>query len=84
MPEQLKQEIMKNHTRIETVRFRRDPNSCSPKNKVPKVGVFFRAEKLADNKPSSPRIPPQIDHKNTTSYTTFSQKTLQKRRFTTE
>ena len=52
------------------------------KNKVLRVGVFFSVEKMAVKKPSLPCKAPQNDHKNTTNCTPFSQKTQQKRRFT--
>jgi hypothetical protein len=36
------------------------------KNKVEKVGVFFRPEKVLVSSPISTSNPPQLHHKNTT------------------
>jgi hypothetical protein len=57
--------------------------TCQPKyeteNKVEKVGVFFRPEKVSVNSPRFTSNPPQLHHKITTLKTAFSQKPLQKR-----
>jgi hypothetical protein len=44
------------------------------KNKLQKVGVFFAPEKVLPKAPRSPRITPQINHKNTTTKHAFSPK----------
>jgi hypothetical protein len=41
-------------------------------------GVLFNTIKATVNQPSSPRIPPQANHKNTTLGPGFSQNTPQK------
>jgi hypothetical protein len=45
------------------------------KKKLQHPVPFFTPEKMAVSRPALPRIPPQTHHKNTTSYTRFSQKT---------
>src|ERR1700735_136585 len=52
-------------------------------NQVQKGGVFFSTEKVVPKSPCSPRKKPQTHHKNTTIWTPFSQKPLQKRHSTT-
>jgi hypothetical protein len=43
--------------------------SGGTKNKVENRGMFFSTQKQAATAPHSPRIPPQLHHKNTTPKT---------------
>jgi hypothetical protein len=52
----------------------REENNPKVENKLQKVGAFFAAEKVVRKRPHSPRKPPQIDHKNTTTKHAFSPK----------